>query len=225
MKRFHVFLVALLLVIFISSGSFAKIISHGRHPKHIALTFDDGPNAYVTAQVLDILKRENIPATFFVVGNKLDNTAFLLRRMVAEGHEIGNHTYTHSPITWLSNKKLADELRKTSKLITKYAGQKVNLFRPPHGRRNYQKLKVVAERGYDTVLWTVNADDFYKTGRGMRSAKSIANKVIRGVYGGDIILMHDNSQEIIEALPMIIKNLKRRGFYFVTISKMTKSVI
>ncbi|MBU0502311.1 MAG: polysaccharide deacetylase family protein [bacterium] len=207
-------------LIFFVSPAFAKTISHGRHPKHIALTFDDGPNAYVTAEILNVLKRENVPATFFVVGKKLNETAFLLRRMVAEGHEIGNHTYSHSPITWLNDQKLTNELKRTSNLITKHAGRRVNLFRPPHGRNSSKKQKIVEQRGYDTVLWTVNADDFYHRKTGMRSPQSIAKRVVSRVYGGDIILMHDNSQQIIEALPLIIRNLKKRGFYFVTVSKM-----
>lgn len=213
--------VSLLLIVLLSSCVFAKMIYGGRG-KMIALTFDDGPNAYVTAQILDILRKENVPATFFVVGKKIDKAAFLLRRMVAEGHEIGNHTYSHSPITWINDKKLVAELKKTSNLITKYTGKRVHLFRPPHGRLTQSKQKVVSQRGYHTIMWTVNADDFYHTQGGMRSAKSIANKVDRGVFGGDIVLMHDNSQQIIEALPMIIKKLKRRGFVFVTVSKLIK---
>jgi len=216
------FLLFFLLLALLASSLQAKVFYRGENAKQIALTFDDGPNAYVTAQILDILKKENVHATFFVVGKKLDATAFLLRRMVEEGHEIGNHTYSHSPITWINDEKLANELKKTSLLITKYASREVNLFRPPHGRLTKAKQKIVSQRGYHTIMWTVNADDFYHTQGGMRTANSIANKVDRGVVGGDIVLMHDNSQQIIEALPMIIKNLKRRGFRFVTVSNMIR---
>jgi len=188
--------------------------------KNIALTFDDGPSFFYTGEVLKLLKKENIKATFFVVGAKARSNPLMLDKIAKEGHEIGNHTYTHSRIDWLNDKKLKKEIESTSKYIYEITGKDPLTFRPPHGRFSDQKMKLIEKMGYDVILWSVNADDFYKTKTGMRSPKSIYERVVSRVSGGDVILMHDNSEETLLALKMIIKNLKSRGYKFVTLSQM-----
>ena len=215
-------LIGLLLISLLCSIALASLIYRGHNPKHIALTFDDGPVLGVTDQVLKILKSENISATFFVVGNKVAKQPELLRKVFKAGHEIGNHTYNHSKLTWINNTKIPIELNKTSALIRSITGQKVNLFRPPHGTLTKPKRKLIEQLGYDIVLWSINADDFWHTNGGMRSANSLVKRVVSRVRGGDIVLMHDNSQQMIEALPRIIKVLKKKGYSFVTVSQLKK---
>ena len=203
-----------------SSIVWARIIYQGKNPGQIALTFDDGPTPDITNKILDVLKREKVKATFFVIGQKVVRQPQLIRRMSKEKHEIGNHTYNHSKLTWINNRKIIDELKKTSELIASLTGRSVNLFRPPHGALTGEKRQLVEERGYDIIMWSINADDFWHKKTGMRHPDSIVRRVVTRLKGGDIILMHDNSQQIVKALPKIIKELKKKGFYFVTISQL-----
>lgn len=214
------FLVLFIILFFCASLASAEIIRNGTHPKHVALTFDDGPSPGHTEKVLDILRQENVKATFFVIGKKVMEHPMLLNWIDEEGHEIGNHTYSHTRVTWINDQKMLDEIRRTSLLIWDLTGKKVEYFRPPHGRLTNAKRKKIEAKGYKVIYWSVNADDFYHTTWGMRTPESIADRVISRVNGNDIVLMHDNSYQITEALPVIIKALKKRGYYFVTISEL-----
>ncbi len=213
-------ILAFLLITLFSPIASAKVYYRSYHPKHVLLTFDDGPTPGVTDKILDLLKEENIKATFFVIGQKAAKSPKLLQRILEEGHEIGNHTYTHISLDGISNKDALDEIRWTSNLVFDLTGQYIDIFRPPHGRLTREKTRLVQDSGYDIIMWTVNADDFWQEGRGMRSPLSIANRVNNRITKGDIVLMHDNSQQIVDALLLIIKHLKKRGFYFVTVSKL-----
>jgi len=215
----RIVLVFLLITLFSPIAS-AKVYYRSSHPKHVLLTFDDGPTPGVTDKILDLLKEENIKATFFVIGQKAAKSPKLLQRIIDEGHEIGNHTYTHVSIDGLGNEQALDEIRWNSNLVFDLTGNYISLFRPPHGRITKKQVRLIQDSGYDIVMWTVNADDFWQEGRGMRSPQSIANRVNNRITKGDIILMHDNSQQIVDALPLIVKHLKKKGFYFVTISKL-----
>jgi peptidoglycan/xylan/chitin deacetylase (PgdA/CDA1 family) len=155
-----------------------------------------------------------------VIGQKVTAEPDLLRRITAEGHEVGNHTYYHSKLTWINDEKLVDELIKTSLTIYEISGAYDKLFRPPHGTLTKAKIKTITDLGYDIVLWSDNADDFYHTGWGMRTPKSIANRVLGRIKGGDVVLMHDDSPQTSQALPIIISEIKRRGYKFVTVSEL-----
>ncbi|MFH1684051.1 MAG: polysaccharide deacetylase family protein [Candidatus Margulisiibacteriota bacterium] len=216
-------LLALVLVfLLVASLSEARLIYQGGDPRYIALTFDDGPSIEFTQLVLDVLKKEKVQATFFVIGKKVKENPWLLQRVAKGGHEIGNHTFSHSKLTWINDVKTIKEIRETSVLVSFYTRQKVKYFRPPHGTITKSKRRLIEQRGYDVVLWSVNADDFWHTGRGIRSPESIARRVLARVCGGDIILMHDNSWQMAEALPEIIRDLKERGYEFVTMSEFMK---
>ncbi|MBN2057192.1 MAG: polysaccharide deacetylase family protein [Candidatus Saganbacteria bacterium] len=200
----------------------AKLVYGGLDKRYVALTFDDGPSLGFTEKVLDIMARENVKGTFFLIGHKVMAQPELMARLAREGHELGNHTFTHSKVTWLGDDKLAYELKQTSQLISEMTGKSVKLFRPPHGTLNAAKSRLIQQQGYDIVLWTVNADDFYRAGRGMRSHSSIANRVLGQVKGGDVVLMHDDSQQLVDALPLIIAGLKQKGYSLVTVSELRR---
>jgi len=208
------------LLVLLAVSVDAQIFTHGFYPKKLALTFDDGPSGKYTTQVLDILKKYNIKATFFVIGMKAQKEPELLKRIADEGHEIGNHTFYHSKLNWINNKKLLNEIKMTSDFIIKTTGTADLLFRPPHGTLPLNKIKLIRDAGYEIVQWSVNADDFYKTGFGIRSPASIARRVLSRVHGGDIILMHDDSEQTVNSLPIIIGSLKKRGFSFVRVSQL-----
>jgi len=198
----------------------AELIYHGLSPKKVALTFDDGPSPGYTKSVLAILRMEKVPATFFVIGRKVKSRPDLLKRIDEEGHEIGNHTYSHARVPQTNDDELLYEIGMTSFLIRTVIGKDINYFRPPHGRVTFTKRKKIEQLGYKVVLWSVNADDYWHEGWGMRSPESIANRVVTRTRGGSIVLMHDDSRQIAEALPTIIKDLKERGYTFVTLSEL-----
>ncbi|MFA5034191.1 MAG: polysaccharide deacetylase family protein [Candidatus Margulisiibacteriota bacterium] len=218
-------LVALACLIIIFGHSLeAQLIVRGRNPKLIALTFDDGPSTPYTEKVLAALKKEQVKATFFMVGKKIVAKPDLLDQAILGGHEIGNHTYYHSRLNWLTEPKLLEEIKLTSQIVSGYTNGAVrlNLFRPPHGFLPRSKSAAIQKAGYNVVMWSVNADDFYHASRGVRGPTSIAQRVLGRIHGGDIVLMHDNSQQTVDSLPYIIKALKRKGYRFVTVSELLR---
>lgn len=197
----------------------AELIYHGLSPKKVALTFDDGPSPGYTKSVLATLRMEQVPATFFVLGRKVQARPDLLKRIDEEGHEIGNHTYSHARIPQTTDDELLYEIAMTSFLIRTVTGKEINYFRPPHGKLTFNKRRRIEQLGYKVVLWSVNADDYWHEW-GMRSPESIANRVVTRTRGGSIVLMHDDSRQTADALPSIIKSLKERGYTFVTLSEL-----
>jgi len=196
------------------------VIYRSSNLSQVALTFDDGPSMGYTEKVLDILKKENVKATFFVTGEKANQYPYILKQISDAGHEIGNHTYYHSRVTWLSDEKLLDEIKRTSDVVERITRKKTKFFRPPFGTISPERKKLIESMGYSIVMWYGNADDFYHLGWGMRTPKSITKRVMSQLKGGNIILMHDDSKQIIEALPMIIDEIRKRGYNFVTISQL-----
>jgi len=217
-KNGHIYLACLIILLF-GLSSDGQVLCYGRNIKQVALTFDDGPSPAYTTRILGILKRYKAKATFFVIGKKAADFSDLLRQIADAGQEIGNHTYYHSPVTWLNPRKMLNELADTNRVIGNITGREVTLFRPPNGRLSRERLKTLEHAGYRVVLWSVNADDFYHSDSGMRSPDSIASRVLSRIRGGDVILLHD-SEETIAALPKMIQALKKRGFKFCTISQL-----
>ncbi|WP_317890228.1 polysaccharide deacetylase family protein [Paenibacillus sabuli] len=191
--------------------------------KLIALTFDDGPNARTTPQILDLLQQYEATATFFVVGNRIDRYAELIKREAAEGHEVANHTYNHTFFTGqISADKLAREIESTKSKIEEVAGQSCDWFRPPGGIFNEAVLKAARRSGYTIVLWSWHQDtkDWRSPG-----IYAIANRVLKHARNGDIVLMHDHvhgSTQTVEALKIILPELKKRGFRLVTVTELMK---
>lgn len=191
----------------------------------VALTFDDGPDPRYTPLVLDILKREGVRATFFVVGKHAEAYPDLIQRMVAEGHEVGNHSYHHRNLFLLPADKMHYEVEATEKALLRITGKRPTLFRPPRGLYNRNLLHYLHRRGYSVVLWTVSSLDWAEI-----SSRSIAAAVTKHIRNGDIILFHDsgslllaeggNRNNTIKALPVVIKTLKKEGYAFLTITEL-----
>ncbi|MDD5570084.1 MAG: polysaccharide deacetylase family protein [Bacteroidales bacterium] len=166
--------------------------------KVIALTFDDGPSEY-TPQILDILNEYQVKAAFFCIGNKIDGNENILKRMDAEGHIMGNHSYTHH--FWLdlfSGKKITDELENTESKIFEVINKKVKLFRPPYGVTNPNIKKAIANKNYTSIGWSVKSHDTIKNG--MKILKHIKKELKPGA----VFLMHDTNNEIISVLKEFI---------------------
>ncbi len=187
--------------------------------KWIALTFDDGPDGKYTPQVLDILKENQIKATFFVVGIQAKKYPEVLKRIAEEGHAIGNHSWDHKDLAKLSAKQVRDEIAKNDNLIREITGRPADLFRPPYGSENETVRREISAAGHRHVLWSVDPRDWDKH----RSAEQIANAVKNNTKPGSIVLMHSfggNLGSSVKALPLIIASLKEKGYTFVTVPEL-----
>ncbi|GAB2863843.1 polysaccharide deacetylase family protein [Actinocorallia aurea] len=182
--------------------------------KCVALTFDDGPGPY-TAQLLRSLAREDVRATFFVLGEKVEELPEVLRATAAAGHQIGNHTWDHRDLTGLDAKGIRDELSRTSDLVTRIAGVRPSVMRPPYGASDGKVAKELAALGLPEVTWTIDPQDW----RGM-AHDAVAAKVLKEVQPGEIVLLHDIRKDSVEAVPQIVKELKKRGYVFATVSEL-----
>lgn len=188
--------------------------TNGTDVNDIFLTFDDGPNEPYTSQILDVLKAYEAKATFFVCGMGVERFPQIARRILDEGHSIGNHAYSHSMLLTITG-LLGKEIEKTGELIQKTTGVKTRLFRPPWGVATPWLKRYLKAHHYQTILWDINSYDW----SGM-PASSIEGIVLKKAHPGAVILLHDgkNSKQrhdrsqTVQALPPIIKALKQRGF-------------
>ncbi|WP_135557613.1 polysaccharide deacetylase family protein [Paenibacillus cymbidii] len=196
--------------------------------KVIALTFDDGPHPVHTDHILKLLKQYDAKATFFVVGNRAAKYPELVRRAAMEGHEIGNHTYTHPYFNRNRHTEtMRRELSDTHDAIFRATGQPPHLFRPPGGYYNEAVVHMAKQSGYLVILWSWDQDtnDWRSPGTGR-----IVRKVLDHDHNGDIVLFHDfveGRTQTVDALRVILPELKQRGYQFVTVSEllsMRKSV-
>lgn len=199
-----------------SSMASPSISSGSRSQKLIALTFDDGPNPAHTPRLLDMLRRRNVKATFYVVGRSAASHPEIIRRIVSEGHEIGNHTWTHPNLKKLSDDGVRRELDKTRDAIVSACGVQPRTMRPPYGAMyQTQREWVYREYGYPTVLWDVDPLDWKKPGSSV-----VAQRLIRGTRNGSILLVHDLHGSSVDAMPQTIDALLRKGYQFVTVSQL-----
>lgn len=189
--------------------------------KRIALTFDDGPHPKQTRQILDILDRYEIKATFFVIGVNAKNYPGIVAEVLARGHEIGNHTTTHSHAAKLDMHALEDEIIECEREVFKQTGKRCTLFRPPEGAMTDGMRKLVKDLGYKSVLWTLDTRDWAHT-----PADQISDYIIQNAKNGDIILMHDyigKNSPTARALETFIPILLEQGFTFVTAGELLQN--
>ena len=197
-----------------ASGSVAGPVDC-RKAKCVALTFDGGPSP-TTVRLLDILKEEHLHATFFVQGEgHIGKYPEILRRISDEGHEIGNHTWTHKVLTRIDQEEARQELSRTQNAIEKITGNRPVLMRPPQGRTNRDVAKVCKELGLAQVLWSVTAKDYETTDSAL-----ITERVLDQTHRDGVILLHDLHKGTVPAVPGILKALKERGYTIVTVSQL-----
>jgi peptidoglycan/xylan/chitin deacetylase (PgdA/CDA1 family) len=183
---------------------------------YIAMTFDDGPHATNTAKLLDMAAKRHIKLTFFVLGECVEQNPAVLQREVAEGHEIGNHSWSHPNLAKLSDQAVRSQLQRTEDLIVKTAGVKPTLMRPPYGElTKRQRIWVNRDFNYKVILWDVDPLDWKRPGPSV-----VASRIIAGARPGSIILSHDIHPPTIEAMPQVFDALLAKGFKFVTVSEL-----
>lgn len=200
---------ALAYTSYVTSGSAGK--------REVALTFDDGPGPF-TPQVLDVLERMHVPATFFVVGRSLLDFGSYLPLELAGGFVIGNHTQNHRVLAQLSATDQSTELTDQIAGVRGYGAPTPALFRPPYGSFNRATLAITRRLKLLTVLWTIDTQDFRQPG-----VAAIVAKVLSGAKPGAIVLMHDAGgprSQTVAALPLIIRALRRRRYDLVTVPRL-----
>ncbi|MFE0426300.1 polysaccharide deacetylase family protein [Streptomyces sp. NPDC058953] len=183
--------------------------------KCIALTFDSSPGVK-TPQLLDYLKKEKVPVTFFVLGkNHLDRWPKVVKRFADEGHEVANHTWTHRRLDQLNKSEIREELERTQIELEKITGQKPTLMRPPQGRIDDEVTEVSKELGLAQILWNATAKDYSTT-----DSELIKSRILKQAKKDGIILLHDIYDGTVPAVPGIVTELKKRGYTFVTVSQL-----
>ncbi|MCW5620148.1 MAG: polysaccharide deacetylase family protein [Burkholderiales bacterium] len=180
---------------------------------HIHLTFDDGPDPQWTPRVLDVLAAHGMRATFFVIGRAALAHAALLRRVVAAGHEVGNHTWSHRHPWTLTRTQAVAEVEDGTRAIAEATGRTPHLFRPPHGRLRRCMVQAARDKGQRMVLWTRSAIDW-----GPRAHAASIHERLQKARDGDIVLMHDAArsinrpEQLLAVLPEFLQWLQERGW-------------
>ncbi len=187
----------------------------------VALTFDDGPDPLFTPRLLKTLRDEGIKATFFVIGNRARAHPELVRRMISEGHEVGNHTMSHPRLTQVPKEMVRYEIVEAQRVLEETLGGTPSLFRPPYGRIDQTTMHMASDAGLKIVMWSVDSRDW----EGI-SAKEIIGNVLPNVEPGSIIIMHcaggvvEGFYQTLEALPGIVTGLKKMGYQMVTVGEL-----
>lgn len=182
----------------------------------LALTFDDGPHATLTPQLLDLLAARNVRATFYVVGRRVAHHQSIMVRIAAEGHEIGNHTWSHPSLSGLSDAAILSQIDRTSEAVVEAVGLPPVTMRPPYGNLSSRQTRMLqASRGLPNVLWSVDTEDWRRPGEDV-----VVNRILTRSEPGGVILAHDIVAETIRAMPVAIDGLLARGYEFVTVSEL-----
>lgn len=212
-----------------SQNLFPKIFWNGDSSSmKIALTFDDGPKEEESPAILEILDQFGIKATFFIVGKAAEKNPDLVYRIYASGHEIANHTYSHTRLDTISNSAVETEIQKTNQILENITSVKTRYFRPPGGRFNRGILTQVKKCNLDVILWNVNAGDYIATDSPFvvkgeiysKDADRIYHDVMKRMKKGSIVLFHNGGKDTVKSLPQIISDLEKKGYKFVTLTEL-----
>lgn len=222
------FLVAFFIYYFVYRGFGCQqgIIRRGPKLPIVSLTFDDGPSPDYTPLILDILKDKGVRATFFLVGKHAEKYPDIVKRIVEEGHEVGNHTYSHKDLAPATPRRVMNEIKRGMEAISRVTGKEQPvLFRPPRGIYSGLVRKIVVEMDCKMILWSLSALDWAGT-----PSSVIAARIRKFVHPGAIILFHDNGALIrseghsrmntVKAIPAVIEYLRAEGYEFLTVGKM-----
>lgn len=200
-----------------SAGSLRRAYnSVNTNERYVALTFDDGPNPETTIKLLDMLKARGVKATFFVLGSRASQNPAILKRMVAEGHEVANHSWNHPQLPKISRAAAEKQVEDTQAAVERAIGKKPIYIRPPYGAMT-PALRAHLEQKYGLtfVYWSVDPLDWKN-----RNANTVREKVLSQVHPGAIILLHDIHPTTVAAVPQMLDTLIARGYKFATTSEI-----
>jgi peptidoglycan-N-acetylglucosamine deacetylase len=191
--------------------------------KLVALTFDDGPTPRFTDEILETLKQQDVKATFFLIGGELEKNPEEGRKIVAAGHEIGNHSFSHQRMLFVSSAFVKDEIEKTDALIRAAGYERQPLFRPPYGKKLFALPYYLSQNNRQTIMCDVEPESYPQIAK---SAEAITKHVLDNTRSGSIILLHvmyDPQKKSLMSVKPIIEGLKQRGFRLVTVSELLDS--
>ena len=183
--------------------------------KVLSISFDAAWGSANTEGILDILDRYDVKTTFFLVGFWAEKYPELVAELVARGHEIGNHSATHPHMSQLTQAQIREELRQCSELVRSITGKPTTLFRPPYGEYNDSVVRVSREEGYECVQWNVDSLDWKNLG-----TQSMITQCTKSVHPGDIVLFHNDSKYILEALPTILEYYTQAVYKIIPVSQL-----
>ncbi len=191
------------------------------HSRQIALTYDCGADRGKAVEILDVLQGHGVRATFFVTGKWAEKNTDIARRIVREGHEVGNHSYNHLDLTQVSLEELIQQIHEADNSIYRATGKHPQpLFRLPFGSYSRQVLDILGDMGYKYCIhWSLETLDYQQ-----RTANNIVYRILRNIRNGDIILMHVLGEGTAEASDLAVTKLKNQGYEFVTIGSMVRKV-
>ena len=198
-----------------STNKLLPIYSVQTEKKEIALTINCAWNDSDIDKIIEVLKSNNVKATFFMVGDWVEKYPEAVKKINQEGHEIGSHSDTHPHVNQLSSEENLEEIKTSSKKIEQITNKKVTLYRPPYGEYNNTVIKVANENSYIPIQWSLDTLDY--TGI---TGNEMWNKIKDKISNGDIILMHNGTEHTADSLDMIIKNIKEKEFNLVTVSDL-----
>jgi peptidoglycan-N-acetylglucosamine deacetylase len=206
-----------------AQGFGATFASGSAGSKQIALTYDDGPNDPHTLKLLDVLAKDNVRATFFLIGRYVQQRPDIVRDVVKAGHAIGNHTFSHPALALTGAVQTRIQLEECQRAIQDATGETASLFRPPFGARRPHTLRIARSLGLETVMWNVTSWDWK-----MPPAAKIVETCNRHIGGGAVVLMHDGSHfgfgadrwQTVVATHLLIETWRAKGFEFVTVPEM-----
>src|SRR6266567_5537199 len=201
-----------------SSITFSSVPVDG---PYIAITFDDGPSATLTPKLLDILAAHHIKATFFVIGENVVEHPEIVARAAREGHEIGNHSWSHPNFGKMSDDGVRSQVQRTDDAIKGATGARPTLLRPPYGSITARQKRWIHDQfGYQIILWDVDPYDWKRPGPSV-----VRNRILKETQPGSIVLSHDIHPGTIEAMPLTFDALQAKGFRFVTVSELIRMAV
>jgi peptidoglycan-N-acetylglucosamine deacetylase len=209
-----------------AQGFGPTFVSGAKGSKQIALTYDDGPNDPHTLQLIEVLARHDVRATFFLIGRYVQQRPDIVLQLMKAGHVLGNHTFTHPHLIVSSGVETRNQLEACQRAVQEATGEAPQLFRPPFGGRRPETLRIVRTLGMEPVMWNVTSWDWK-----MPPAEKIVRTCMRQMRGGDILLMHDGSHvamgadrsQTVLATERLIQRYKQEGYEFVTVPEMERA--
>jgi peptidoglycan/xylan/chitin deacetylase (PgdA/CDA1 family) len=194
--------------------------------KRIALTYDDGPNDPYTPQLMDVLAKHNVRATFFLIGRFVSRRPNIVRDLAKAGHVLGNHTYTHPPLIFQTSVQVRIQLTSCRQAIQDAVGEHSNLFRPPYGGRRPAVFQIARELGLEPVMWNAIGYDWLEA----TTPQRIEHNIEKSIRGGDVVVLHDgchkhlgtDRSKTVAATDLLISRYKAEGYEFVTIPELMK---
>ena len=191
-----------------------------KEDKFVYLTFDEGYEAGYTPQILDVLKENDVKAAFFITGHYLNTKPELVKRMIDEGHIVGNHTVNHPSMPDLDNDKVQEEIMKLHVTVFEKFGYEMKYLRPPKGEFSQRTLYLSKSLGYTTVMWSFAYDDWDENKQGRENYAK--EKILSNTHNGAVILLHANSKDNTNILDETIKEIKKQGYEFKTLDEFKR---